>query len=275
MAYSETSETIRSRSETMPVRHGKTVGETLDAQHFTLKTGDDRPILVVLHQESSTPGRVGQVLAAGGVTLDIRRPVIGEALPTTLDGHRGAIVFGGPPSANDTDAHLVKEIDWLEVPLREERPFLGICLGAQMLAKTLGAKVAGHAEGYAEIGYYPLRSTPQGRAVMPHWPQMVYQWHREGFDLPSGATLLAEGDWYPNQAFRYGERAFAVQFHAELTLAMMYRWTTKGHERLKLPGAQQRRQHFEGRAIHDVAVKHWLDGFLPRVFGQQDEARPA
>ena len=105
---------------------------------------------------------------------------------------------------------------------------------------------------------------------MPHWPQMVYQWHKEGFELPSGAVLLAEGDWYPNQAFRYGEKAFAVQFHAELTLAMMYRWTTKGHERLKLPGAQQRRQHFEGRAIHDAAVKRWLDGFLARVFGQRD-----
>ncbi len=270
MAYNETNEAIHSSDKITPAGGGKTVGEALDAQRFTLKTGDDRPILVVLHQENSTSGRVGQVLTGSDVALDIRRPVLGEALPTTLDEHRGAIVFGGPPSANDTDAHLVKEIDWLDVPLKEERPFLGICLGAQMLAKTLGAKVASHAEGYAEIGYYPLRSTPQGRAFMPHWPKMVYQWHREGFELPSGAALLAEGDWYPNQAFRYGEKAFAVQFHAELTLAMMYRWTTKGHERLKLPGAQQRRQHFEGRAVHDAAVKRWLDGFLSRVFGQRD-----
>ncbi len=271
MAYSDTNE-IRNAPHRKPSSAGgKSVGDVLDAQRFTLTTGDDRPILVVLHQENSTPGRVGQVLTASDVKLDIRRPVLGEALPPTLEDHRGAIVFGGPPSANDTDAHLVKEIDWLEVPLAEERPFLGICLGAQMLAKTLGAKVASHPEGYAEIGYYPLRATPQGRALMPHWPQMVYQWHKEGFELPSGATLLAEGDWYPNQAFRYGEKAFAVQFHAELTLAMMYRWTTKGHERLKLPGAQQRRQHFEGRAIHDAAVKRWLDGFLARVFGQRDD----
>ena len=271
MAYSDTNE-IRNAPHRKPSSAGgKSVGDVLDAQRFTLTTGDDRPILVVLHQENSTPGRVGQVLSASDVKLDIRRPVLGEALPPTLEDHRGAIVFGGPPSANDTDAHLVKEIDWLEVPLAEDRPFLGICLGAQMLAKTLGAKVASHPEGYAEIGYYPLRATPQGRALMPHWPQMVYQWHKEGFELPSGATLLAEGDWYPNQAFRYGEKAFAVQFHAELTLAMMYRWTTKGHERLKLPGAQQRRQHFEGRAIHDAAVKRWLDGFLARVFGQRDD----
>ena len=271
MADSDTNETQHALRETGPSAGGRSVGEVLDDQRFTLETGDDRPILVVLHQESSTPGRVGQVLSAGGVNLDIRRPVLGDTLPPTLDDHRGAIVFGGPPSANDTDAHLVKEIDWLEVPLAEERPFLGICLGAQMLAKTLGAKVASHSDGYAEIGYYPLRSTPQGRMMMPHWPQMVYQWHKEGFDLPSGATLLAEGDWYPNQAFRYGGNAFAVQFHAELTLAMMYRWTTKGHERLKLPGAQQRRQHFEGRAIHDAAVKRWLDGFLARVFGRRDD----
>ena len=250
---------------------GGALGRALDAQRFTLDTGDARPLLIVLHQENSTPGRVGQVLQDAGVALDIRRPVLGDGLPDTLDGHRGAIVFGGPPSANDRDAHLVKEIDWLDVPLKENRPFLGICLGAQMLAKNLGAKVDSHPDGYAEIGYYPLHSTPQGRSFMPQWPPMVYQWHREGFELPAGAALLAEGDWYPNQAFRYGESAFAVQFHAELTLAMMYRWTTKGHERFKLPGAQQRRQHFEGRAIHDAAVKRWLDGFLSRVFGRQDE----
>ena len=244
-----------------------TVAQAIARHAYTLETDDPRPILVVLHQESSTPGRVGQVFDAHGVRMDIRRPVMGDALPETLDDHRGAVVFGGPPSANDTDAHLVREIEWMKVPLAEERPFLGICLGAQMLAKHLGAGVGSHRDGLAEVGFYPLKATPQGRSLLPHWPEMVYQWHREGFDLPSGATLLAEGDWYPNQAFSYGPNAYGVQFHAELTLAMMHRWTTRGHARLTLPGAQGRRQHFDGRAIYDAPVRRWLEEFLARIFG--------
>jgi len=253
--------------------HAKTAdqsaAETALSHRYVLDGRDTRPVLIVLHQETSTPGRVGQVLERHGVALDIRRPVMGESLPETLDDHRGAIVFGGPPSANDTDDYIRRELDWMAVPLREERPFLGICLGAQMLAKHLGADVSSHHEGLAEIGYYPLRSTPEGRQVVRHWPEMIYQWHREGFDLPHGAKLLAEGEWYPNQAFRYGPAAYAVQFHAELTLAMMHRWTTKGHERMTLPGAQARRQHFHGRAIYDPPVLRWLEAFLARTFGHR------
>ena len=235
-------------------------------------TSDTRPVLVVLHQETSTPGRVGQVLTAHGLRLDIRRPVIGDRLPDTLDDHRGAIVFGGPPSANDAEPHLRREIDWLDVPLREDRPFLGICLGAQMLAKHLGGSVGPHPEGLVEVGYYPLQSTTEGRMLLPHWPDMVYQWHREGFELPRSATLLATGERFRNQAFRYGEKAYGVQFHAELTLAMLYRWTTHGHERTLMPGAQRRRDHFDGRAIYDAPVKRWLEQFLGLVLGAPAEA---
>ena len=236
--------------------------------------GDDRPVLVVLHQETSTPGRVGQLLEKHGIGVDIRRPVLGERLPETLAAHRGAIVFGGPPSANDAEPHLRGEIDWMSVPLGENRPFLGICLGAQMLVKHLGGKVAPHPAGFVEVGYYPLEATPEGRMALPHWPAMVYQWHREGFDLPREAVLLAKGERFPNQAFRYGERAYGVQFHAELTLAMLYRWTTHGHERTLLPGAQGRRDHFDGRAVYDAPIRRWLEQFLALVFGAPAGAAP-
>lgn len=250
---------------------GRSVGaDALAERRFALDPADDtRPILVVLHQETSTPGRIGQVLQAAGIAIDVRRPVIGDVLPETLDAHRGAIVFGGPPSANDTDAHLVAEIDWMRVPLAERKPFLGICLGAQMLVKHLGGTVGPHPEGLVEIGYYPLETTLAGRETMPHWPSMVYQWHREGFSLPDGAELLATAERFPNQAFRYGPAAYGVQFHTELTLAMVHRWTTRGHERLSLPGAQARRAHFEGRAIHDEPVRRWLPQFLGLVFGRE------
>jgi GMP synthase (glutamine-hydrolysing) len=218
-------------------------------------------ILIVLHQETSTPGRVGQMLTRRGYLLDIRRPRLGDDLPDTLAGHDGAVVFGGPMSCNDDEDYIRREIDWLAVPLREAKPYLGICLGAQMLARQLGAPVGPHAHGRVEIGYYPIRPTEPGKALMK-WPAEVYQWHREGFDLPRGATLLAEGDDFPNQAYRYGPAAYGIQFHPELTLAMMYRWTTFGAPRFALPGAQGRDHHFDGRARADAAVRLWLDRFL-------------
>src|SRR6267154_2419890 len=97
------------------------------------------PVLIVLHQETSTPGRVGNALRALGHGLDSRRPRFGDPLPETLDNHAGAVIFGGPMSANDPDDYIRRAIDWIGGPLREQRPFLGICLGAQMLAMQLGA----------------------------------------------------------------------------------------------------------------------------------------
>jgi GMP synthase (glutamine-hydrolysing) len=226
------------------------------------------PVLIVLHQETSSPGRIGNALRALGHNLDIRRPRFGDSLPETLDGYAGAVIFGGPMSANDPDDFVRQEIDWIAVPLREQRPFLGICLGAQMLAMQLGARVAPHPEGRAQIGYYPIRPTPAGLKICPNWPDHVYHWHREGFELPSGAELLAEGSDFPVEAFRF-DHAFGVQFHPDVTYAMMHRWTTRGHARLELPGAHPRHHHFADRAVHDVAERAWLkqfiDGWLARV----------
>ena len=228
-----------------------------------------RPVLAVLHQEHSTPGRIGHYLAKLGIPLDVRRPRFGDPLPETLDQHAGAVIFGGPQSANDTDDFIRREIDWIGVPLGEKRPFLGICLGAQMLAKHLGARVAYHPEGKAEIGYYPIRVTEQAHAVCGNWPDYVYQWHREGFELPAGADLLAEGDIFRVQAMRYGEAAYAIQFHAEVTHAMMCRWTTRGHARMDMPGAKQRAAHFAERPIYDLAIRTWLATFLEAWVGQE------
>jgi GMP synthase (glutamine-hydrolysing) len=223
--------------------------------------GGRLPVLIVLHQESSTPGRVGNALRALGHSLDIRRPRFGDALPETLNEHAGAVFFGGPMSANDPDEYIRREIDWIEIALREQRPFLGICLGAQMLARQLGAKVAPHPQGVTQIGYYPIRPTAAGEAVCPDWPAHVYHWHREGFELPEGAELLAEGDDFPVQAFRSGN-AFGFQFHPDVTYAMMHRWTTRGYDRLDAPGARARHHHFADRAVHDVTERAWLKAFL-------------
>jgi GMP synthase (glutamine-hydrolysing) len=234
------------------------------------------PILAILHQETSSTGRVGQMMVDKGFALDIRRPALGDPLPDTMSGHAGAVVFGGPMSANDPDPFIKTEIDWIDVPLKENKPYLGICLGAQMLVRNLGGRVGPQKGEVTEIGWYPLRATEHGRLLM-HWPKMVYHFHREGFDVPRGAKLLAEGDAYPHQAIRYGENAWGVQFHAELTRAMMHRWVVHGAERLGMPNAQQGNQHLEGRMIFDHALKDWLWTFLDIVFDRPaaEASRPA
>ena len=114
----------------------------------------------------------------------------------------------------------------------------------------------------------PIRPTAAGNAVCPSWPDHVYHWHREGFELPHGAELLAEGDDFPVQAFQSGH-AFGFQFHPDVTYAMMHRWTTRGDARLELPGARARHHHFADRAVHDATERAWLkqflDGWLARV----------
>ena len=95
-------------------------------------------ILIVLHQEQSSPGKLGQMLTAKGFQLDICKPRFGDPLPKTMEEHAGAVIFGGPMSANDPDDFVKAETDWIGVTLKEGAPFLGVCLGAQMLVKHLG-----------------------------------------------------------------------------------------------------------------------------------------
>ena len=222
-------------------------------------------VLIILHQENSSSGRVGQLLSLMGYQADIRRPVLGDPLPQTLDDHTGVVVFGGPMSANDPDEGIARETRFMDVVLKSGKPYLGICLGAQILVNHLGGRVAERDDGAVEIGWYGLEGTPAGKKMMD-WPSMVYQFHREGFDLPRGAELLATAETYPNQAFRYGDNAWAVQFHAELTLAMMHRWAVRGAHRFVLPGAQQGRAHLDGRLVYDAALLDWLKQFLNRIF---------
>ena len=193
--------------------------------------------------------------------------------------HAGAVIFGGPMSANDADDYVRREIDWIEVPLREQRPFLGICLGAQMLAKHLGARVAPHPQGADPDR---LLSDPPDRRPGTRFARTGRRRSITGIAKDSscrvGAELLAEGDDFPVQAFQRGQcvrlpvssrrdlRDDALLDHARL-------------RRMDLPGAQPRHQHFEGRAMHDVVerawLKHFIDGWLARSRAAVDAAEAA
>jgi GMP synthase (glutamine-hydrolysing) len=231
----------------------------------TAAAGDSvvpKPALIILHQEQSSPGQVGNVLRTQGVPLDIRRPRFGESLPATLANHSGVVIFGGPMSANDTEDYVKLEIGLVELALKEERPFLGLCLGAQMMAAALGAKVCMHPQEHVEIGYHSLTPLPSA-TIGGEWPRTVFQWHKEGFDLPAGSVPLASADnWFTNQAFRYGRAAFGFQFHPEITYAMVSRWSVRGAQRLALPGAQQRTDQLASHLRYAPEVHRWLDRFI-------------
>lgn len=198
-----------------------------------------------------------------GYPLDIRRPRLGDMLPATMQDHAGAVIFGGPMSANDPEPFIATEIKWIDVVLRAGAPFLGICLGAQMLAKALGQRVDPHPDHHVEMGYYPVWPTGEGDALTPEpFPRWVYHWHSEGFSLPGGTTCLARGDDFECQAFRYGADAVGLQFHPEVTYAMICRWTVLGAGKLVAPKATPPYRHRESWFVHDKAVERWTQAFL-------------
>jgi len=138
----------------------------------------------------------------------------------------GLIVMGGPMSANDDLPYLRSEIDFLRTATGRAQPVLGICLGAQLLARSLGAKV--YRNAVKEIGWFDLHLTEPGRqdrllsSMRP--TETVFHWHGETFDLPPGAVWLAQSEACRNQAFRVGEQCYGLQFHLEVTPAMIADW---------------------------------------------------
>jgi GMP synthase (glutamine-hydrolysing) len=238
-----------------------------DTQERDLQTANEAPVeaktklpvVLVLHQPQSVPGFVGKWLVAQGYSLDIRRPRFGDPLPETLENHAGAVIFGGPMSANDTEDYMRVETEWIGVALREQKPYLGLCLGAQMLARLLGAKVMLDAEARVEIGYHPISPTIPALPM----PPKVYQWHKEGFELPSTATLLAHSDGaFSNQAFQVGPKAVGLQFHPEITYGMVDGWTGRNPDKLTQVGACPRDRQLEDHATYSPLVRQWFDGFM-------------
>lgn len=236
-----------------------------------------KPVLAIVHQEHSRTGRVGALIEEKGYRIDRCCPSLGEALPDNVKNYAGVVVYGGPMSANDdgTLAGIRAELDWLPRVLEAEVPFLGLCLGAQLMARVLGARVYLDPDGYCEIGYTRIEPVAADHQVFSA-PMHVYQWHREGFDVPAGATLLAKGERFPNQAYRYGRCAYGFQFHPEVTLEMKEIWTVKAAERLKLPGAQPREEHLSKHPVYDPPLAAWTTTFLDVwLAGGQIEAAAA
>jgi len=220
--------------------------------------------LLIRHLESARDDRASNLLSRLGFELDWRWPVGGESLPDPLRAdHEVAIVYGGVQSANDdrSDPAIAAEMRWIERWIATGRPFLGLCLGAQLLARCLGGRVARRGDRHHEIGFIEVHPTVSGKEFFPG-PMNVYAWHNEGFELPPGTELLARGNTFPNQAFRYGDHAFGLQFHPEVTPAIMRVWMQEAAHMLSERGAHSRVRQLRDAGCYDAAMGQWFEGFL-------------
>ena len=145
-----------------------------------------------------------------------------------LDGISGLVVLGGPMGVYEADQYpfLRKELEILKKTLTKKIPTLGICLGAQLLAEAGGGRV--YPGPSKEIGWFPVKMLAEAESdpLLRHCPKetMAFHWHGDTFDLPPGAAHLASSERYPNQAFRVGNSAWGLQFHLEVTGAMIQDW---------------------------------------------------
>jgi len=183
--------------------------------------------IVLQHVAWEGPGIIAQEAAKRGHEVDVRRLDREDALPEA-DDIQGLVVMGGPLGAYEEASHpfLRKECELLATMARSGRPVLGVCLGAQLLAKALGARVfRGHGP---EIGFGSVELTPAAQQdplfagagdTLP-----VFHWHSDTFTLPDGAELLASSSMYAHQAFRFGGLAYGLQFHVEPDASTWAQW---------------------------------------------------
>jgi GMP synthase (glutamine-hydrolysing) len=184
-------------------------------------------VAVFLHVPFEGLGLIEPALARAGIEVDafeMFHP--GIAVPD-VSGHAGIVSMGGPQSANDPLASLEAEIGILASAAERGVPVLGVCLGSQLIARALGARV--YRNPVKEIGWFPVAWTAAA-AEDPLFCGMagsetLFHWHGETFDLPAGAKWLAYSDGCRHQAFRHGTNVWGLQFHLEVTPAIIERWS--------------------------------------------------
>jgi GMP synthase-like glutamine amidotransferase len=233
-------------------------------------------VLVLQHIACEPPGVYEDVLREQGATIHRVELDEGEPLPDRREAD-AIVCMGGPMSATD-DAELpwlAAEKTFIADSVRAGVPFWGVCLGVQLLAASLGARV--YPGPAPEVGVLPVELTAEGlddpvfAGLPPVLPTL--QWHGDTFDLPEGAVRLAGSPAYPNQAFRFGPTAYGVQFHVEVSPELAREWAAvpeyaESLERVLGPGALD---ELIGRLETDAAemlahgsrlFERWLDHAL-------------
>jgi GMP synthase (glutamine-hydrolysing) len=191
-----------------------------------------RKLLVFQHVPHEILGTLNPLLKRAGFRIRYvnfgRHP---DAEPS-LERYYGLVVLGGPMSVNDDHRHphLTTEMKIIEQALQKGIPVLGICLGAQLIAKVLGARVYSNDE--KEIGWYDVHATEESKQdpILGRFrdTEKIFQWHGDTFEIPRGAAHLAASELCANQAFRYQSNVYGLQFHLEVDEPMIHRWLTVG-----------------------------------------------
>ncbi len=161
---------------------------------------------------------------------------------TTIEDYDALIVLGGPMNVDDTEQFpfLLQEINLIQQAIKTGMPILGICLGAQLIAKALGSKVYSATE--KEVGWFELKKTDKCQDSICHFfedNQRIFQWHEHTFDLPDSSHRLLASKICPNQAFLYRDNVYGFQFHLEITEHLIQRWFTTAESMRYLPGSDR------------------------------------
>jgi GMP synthase (glutamine-hydrolysing) len=216
-----------------------------------------KKLLVCQHVAHELLGTLNPLLKRAGFRIRYvnfaRHP---DAQPS-LDGYDGLVILGGPMSVNDSHRlpHLSTEMKLIEAALQRNLPVLGICLGAQLIAKTLGADVYPNHE--KEIGWYDISPTDEAEndplLAAFEKTEKIFQWHGETFDLPRTGLHLAFSSLCANQAFRYGENVYGLQFHLEVDERMIHRWLRVDKNRQEIAALSVK---ITAERIHDETPEH-------------------
>ena len=186
-----------------------------------------RPVLLIGHDENETFGLAPVGLGESGLEV-LRHHALKDRLLPALGEVSGIVVFGGAMNVDMTDRYpfLVDERAYVRAAVDSGIPYLGICLGAQMLARAMDREV--YPAGVRELGFNVLHTTPEATPdpLMSVFREgdMVFHWHEDTFDLPDGATILATGEEVHLQAFRIGRLAWGAQFHFEIDRSELDAW---------------------------------------------------
>ena len=194
-----------------------------------------KPILIFRHIGCEGPGYLGTFLERRRIPYRIVAIDAGDAVPNDIAAASGLVFMGGPMSVNDALPWITAELDLIRQAQHSGLPVLGHCLGGQLIAKALGAKV--HPNKVREIGWHDVAHSDVSSDWLRDLPEKfeAFHWHGETFDLPAGAELLLHSNWCRHQAFAHGAM-LALQFHVEMTADMVAEWADLYHEQLAHPG---------------------------------------
>lgn len=213
-----------------------------------------------------------QHLIKHGHDVRIVEPWRSEALPVLTGDEAGVMIMGGPQMITEANAnnhpYLIDELRFIEEAMAKDLPLIGVCLGSQMIAKVIGAKVDFHPQDHMAMGYYPIEVTEAGQTLGLENQMMVLDGNQQGWEMPKGVEVLAtatDDNPFKNQAFKT-ENTLALQFHPEVTRNILSQWQTDFSSSFGRTGTQSKAELDAGFVRHDAVLKDWYRGVLDDWF---------